>query len=304
MFPTYRLDERSMFFPGAGKVQSSEYESVSVQLKKELTSEAGTITVTAPGGIAAGQELLVDVVFTRIINSYLQEFACDLMDTIKIVMPSPLPSSPANWIASYIRSHPAFASSCTATVATNVITYRVIRPGVTLSITSATANLVVRAVTTGAANGLMSNIGDGAAIFYRPLDNTMNPAIKALFGYLGFSSATPSPLPLFMGVRRAHDKIQNLTNPSLVASPLKEDCCEVVRRGVIHVPLETPASSIPATNLIGITARFAVDGAFTRVGGYRIVDNTAALPVGTMLVPRSEVLAVASDRRSALIRLI
>ena len=239
MFPTYRLKERSMFSPGAGKVVSSDYESVSVQLKKELTSEQGTVTVTVPNGSVAGQIFLVDVVFTRIINnSYLQEFQADIRETIKLVLPSPLPSNPSNWAAGEIRKHPAFASSCTATVANNVITYRVVRPGVTFAVNSATANLVARSVSTPAANGIISNIGDGQAIFYRPQDNTMEPGVKALFGYAGFSSATPSPLPLFLGVRRAHDKIQDVTQASLVASPFKEDCCEVVRKGTVHIPLE------------------------------------------------------------------
>lgn len=295
-----------MFFPGAGKVVSSDYESVSVQLKKELTSEVGTVTVTAPGGAVAGDTYLIDVVFERILNnSYLQEFQADIRETVELTLPSPLPSNVSNWIAGQLRSHPAFASSCTSTIANNVITYRVVRPGVTFSISSMTANLVVKAVTTAAANGMMSNIGDGQAIFYRPQDNTLEPTTKALNGFAGFSSATPNPLPLFMGVRRAEDRIQDITQASLIAAPLKEDCCEVIRRGTVHVPLEVAAAStLPASNLLGVTARFATAAGFTRVGGYRIVDNTAVLPTGTMLIPRVEVIAVASDRNSALIRLI
>jgi hypothetical protein len=55
---------------------------------------------------------------------------------------------------------------------------------------------------------------------------------------------------------------------------------------------------------MGVLARFATVSGITRVGGYRIVDNTADVLEGCLLLPRVEVIAVASDRASALIKLL
>lgn len=298
MYLTNRLDERAIFSPGAGKVVSSEYESVSVQLKRQLTSEAGTITITTPPGLVTGQELLVDVSFLRIIDHSLDKCYCDRMETIKIVIPSPLPVSPANYIADYIRKHPAISSSIVSSVAANVISYSVITPGSQLEISSTTPNLVAKAITQIAANGQIANVGDGSAVFYTPQENKMLAGIRSLFGSLGSTSATP--IPFFFGVRRAYDKIQN------VCEPRKDECCEVVRRGTIHIPLESLApATLPASNLLGVVARFSPDGSFTKTGGFRIVDNTAIVPNGCLEIPsnRIEVIAIAPDRKTALIRL-
>lgn len=299
-----RLQERSMFSPGVGKVLSSDYESVSVQIKKTLTNEMGTITVVTPAGLVSGNELTISVTATRILpNSLQQQTVCEWEELVRVVLPSPLPASPQEYVASYLRSHPSLASHVTSTVAGNVITYSMIRSGIQLRVTSTTAGLITHAVTQAASDGIIPNVGDGGAIFYMPTENTMNPAIKSLFGYVGLSAV--APIPSFLGVRRAYDKVQIRNTPEFLINPVKNYCGEVVRRGTIQIPLESDA---PATlpNDIGFSARYLVDGAFTQTGGFQIVDATAAAPTGTILINpvRTELISVADDRKSALMRLI
>lgn len=306
MFVSSRLQRRSMFNPGAGHVVSSEYESVSVSLKNQVVNEAGTITVAAPAGLTAGQTLLVNVNFSKLTDYYFDKFMWDMGDTIKIVMPSPLPTSPENYIANYIRTHPALTSAIVSSLVNNVITYSIIRPGFALNISSDTANLVTKAITQVGNNGEIANVGDGSAIFYNPADNKMTADVKNLFAFTGTLST--NPVPYFMGVRRAYDKIQNLlaTVPAIWESR-KDNCCEVVRRGTIHVPLEILApSALPTKDLLGFVARYSPDGTFTRTGGFRIVDNSVAVPAGCTLLPtnRTELIAVAPDRKTAIIRLV
>lgn len=306
MYASNRLQPRSMFSPGAGHVVSTDYESISVQLKNQMVNESGTITVTAPGGLVAGQTLLVSVSMAKVTDYFFDKFQWDMGDTIKIVLPSPLPANPSNWIADYIRKHPAITSAMVTSIANNVITYSIIRPSFALNISSVTSNLVVKAVTQAASNGEIANIGDGSAVFYNPVDNKMVAETKNLFAFTGSLSA--NPVPYFLGVRRAYDKLQNLlaTNPPIWEAR-KDNCCETVRRGTIHVPLETLApNALPTVDLLGIIARYSPDGTFTRTGGFRIVDNSVAVPAGCVMLPaqRSELIAVAPDRKTALIRLI
>lgn len=305
MFTTYRLKPKAMFAPGVGKPLSTEYESVSVQLKKLLTAEIGTLTINATG-VTAGQELLFNVAFNRILpNSFQQMCTCDMSDVIRLVMPAPLPASPANWIATNLRIQPAIASWVTTTVVNNIITYTFIRPGYQLAINSQPANVITQAITTQASNGMIPNVGDGGAIFYKPQDNNMLPGIKSYFGYAGFANI--SETPTFMGVKRAYDKIQNECDPVLLASYVKEDCCEVIRRGTVHVPLEVMSpATLPGRDVLGISTRYAADGSFTRTGGFRIVDSSVALAAGTLLIPsqKVELMAVNPTRTTALIRLI
>lgn len=303
MYLTEFLKPRSVFQPGNGHVISTDYESISVILKKSLTQEKGTLTFVVPNGAVAGDTYSIDFAFNKILANSTQEmFDYNQQYTINVELPSPLPTSPNEYVATYVAQHSAFSPNIVASIADNVVTYSVTLPGVRLAISSVTANLVTRATTQTATNGSAPNIGAGSGVFYRPEDNTMKPGIKALFGTTGY--ANTSIVPRWFGVLRESDYIQDKGMATLQASTIREMCAEVVRKGTVQVPLEQNApSTIPAN--IGIVARYAPDGAFTLTGGFRIVDagvTNFTPPVGTILVPRSELISVSSDLKSAIIK--
>lgn len=304
MYLTEFLKPRSIFQPGNGHIISTDYESVSVTIKKSLTSEKGTLTFVVPNGAVAGDTFSVDFAFNKILANSTQEmFDYNQQYTINVELPSPLPSSPNEYVARYIAQHPSFTGNVVISTASNVVTYTVTMPGIRLAMSSPTANLVTRATTQTATNGLAPNIGAGSAVFYRPEDNTMKPGVKALFGTTGY--ANTSVVARWFGVLRESDYIQDKGMASLQASTIRELCAEVVRKGTVQVPLEQNApGTIPAN--IGIVARYAPDGSFTLTGGFRIVDagvTNFVPPVGTVLVPRSELISISPDMKSAVIKL-
>lgn len=304
MYLTEFLKPRSLFQPGNGHVISTDYESISVTIKKSLTQEKGTLTFVVPAGAVAGNTYSIDFAFNKILENTTQEmFDYNQQYTINVELPSPLPASPNDYVAKYVAQHPAFMPNVVTSTTNNVVTYSVILPGVRLAMSSATGNLVTRATTQTATNGSAPNVGAGSAVFYRPEDNTMKPGVKALFGTTGY--ANTSIVPRWFGVLRESDYIQDKGMANLQASTIRELCAEVVRKGTVQIPLEQNApGTLPAN--IGIVARFAPDGAFTLTGGFRIVDAGAAgftPPVGTVLVPRSELISISPDLKSAIIKM-
>jgi hypothetical protein len=296
------LTERSVFEPGNGKVISTDYESVATIIKKTFSKETGTLTIAAPGGAVAGTIVSFDISLKRLVEVVLQQpNEYDQSERVTFTVPTPAPTSIPNWLALQLAQSNVFAANLTYTLATNVITYAINLNGVQLTVTSPTAT-VTKAVTQAASNGFLANVGDGAGIFYRPEDNTTNPyhrPLNAVYGY-----ANTSVVPRWFGVKRTRDSLVDKTNPYSLINYAKDRSEEIVRKGTIQVPLEVAASTIPAT--YAIVARYAPDTGFPNLGGFQIVDptvNSFAPPVGTILVPRVEILAVTSNKQSAILKL-
>ena len=314
---------RSVWNKGNGHVLTTDYESISITLDKELTNEAGSLVFADPGTINAGDVVELNIGFNDVSKADRSAAHaarccdCTIDGCVHLEIPDPIPDDLAGWIADMFRRYSMFIANVLGSIdsaATGTINYEVIRPGWQIVVESNVDGLLTQSVTTQAsAGGSLPSIGDGSALFIKVDRNIMtipgpNPrtnfntpgVIRPLKAATGYASA--DPIPCFFGVLRAKDRwVDECDLPCCVP---KHDCPEAVRKGTIQIPLEEKApDSYPECPTVA--ARYLADGTITETGGFRILGAADALPAGMIAIPsaRAEIMMVHPDGMSAVLKL-
>ena len=297
MYLNETLERKPLVSVRNGHIVHTDYDTITVALDKSLTAEEGTLTFADPGGLNSGDTVAINFSFVDITNTAQQNtYIADVGATARIKMPFPMPANVAEYLAEAFRQHHIFLANAVTSLAGSVITYRVIRPGIRLDVVGTPTAAVTQASTVTATNGGVPNIGGGSAVFFRPGENNAStPTITPFKASLGYASAAVNAL--YYGSLRAGDNWQFLNEKCYTTV---QKCSEVMRRGQMQVPIEEPVGTIPDNPVL--QARYAVDGAFTVTGTYKVVDAGTAAGTGLIDVPNAELIAVV-DAKSILMRL-